>query len=185
MDPLEKQRLRGEMRRVLKTEYRGQQPCLSSLTGATLWGGVTCILIYAPLPDEPDMTPLESDPLSTGKRFLYPRVAGDTLELFERTSSSRWITGPYGLSEPDPDTWIAVGPDAPDCALIPGLAFDARGYRLGRGKGYYDRLLGSPLFRGIRIGVAWRGQIIDRVPAEAHDIPMDWLLTPDGLTTAG
>jgi 5-formyltetrahydrofolate cyclo-ligase len=185
MDPLEKQRLRGEMRRVLATECEGEQPSLPSLTGSPLWSGTSCILLYAPLPDEPDISPLVSDPASAGKRFLYPRVVGDTLELYERTPFSLWITGPYGLSEPDPESWIAVGPDAPDCALVPGLAFDARGYRLGRGKGYYDRLLGSPLFRGIRIGVAWRRQIIDRVPAEEHDIPMDWLLTPDGLTTAG
>lgn len=185
MDPLEKQRLRGEMRRVLATECKTERPCLPSLTGSPLWSATSCILLYAPLPDEPDMTPLESAPVSAGKRFVYPRVAGDILELYERTPTSRWITGPYGLTEPDPDTWIAVGPDAPDCALVPGLAFDARGYRLGRGKGYYDRLLGSPLFRGIRIGVAWRRQIIDRVPAEEHDIPMDWLLTPAGLMSAG
>jgi 5-formyltetrahydrofolate cyclo-ligase len=184
MDRNEKQRQRELMRRVLASRSRDQSPDLRTLVESPVWEASTCILLFSPLPEEPDPTPLERVPSAEGKRFLYPRISGDSLELLERTPSGRWITGPFGLREPDPATWNPAGPSSPDCAIVPGLAFDRNGYRLGRGRGYYDRLLGDPLFRGITIGVAWREQIVERVFREEHDIPVRLLLTPDGLFPA-
>ena len=63
-----------------------------------------------------------------------------------------------------------------DLALVPGLGFDARGHRLGRGKGHYDRLLAG--FGGRKIGVAFDFQIMAEVPCEAHDIVLDDIVTP-------
>ena len=63
-----------------------------------------------------------------------------------------------------------------DLALVPGLGFDARGHRLGRGKGHYDRLLAG--FTGMKIGVAFDFQIVTEVPREPHDIALDAVVTP-------
>ena len=60
--------------------------------------------------------------------------------------------------------------------IIPGLAFDRQGNRLGRGKGYYDRFLGLEELRGaLKIGVMWSFQLMDNVPVETHDVPMNWV----------
>lgn len=181
MEQNEKQRQRDRMRRFLASRVEISPPDLQALVESGIWQASSSVLLFSPLPDEPDPTPLEKNPRSEAKRFLYPRISGDSLELYERVEASRWIAGPYDLMEPDLETWIPVGPESPDCALIPGLAFDRQGYRLGRGKGYYDRLLGDPRFRGVTIGLAWGEQIVDQVPRELHDIPVRFLLTPEGL----
>ena len=67
--------------------------------------------------------------------------------------------------------------------LVPGLAFDKLGYRLGRGKGYYDRLLRDS--RGIKIGIAFDWQIVDRLPVERHDVPVQFLITPQRSLCCG
>ncbi len=82
-----------------------------------------------------------------------------------------------GIPEPRPDL-PEVPPAAVDWALVPGLAFDERGFRLGRGAGYYDRLI--PTFR--RDAICWAVcltcQLIDRVPVEPHDVPLNGVSTP-------
>jgi len=79
--------------------------------------------------------------------------------------------------EPDPETWTPWPLEKLDCAVLPGLAFDVNGGRLGRGRGYYDRLLGNPRFRGIRIGITWEDRIVPEVPREAHDVPVHLIVT--------
>jgi 5-formyltetrahydrofolate cyclo-ligase len=138
------------------------------------WKEATSVLLYAPLPEEPDAVLLMNN--QGEKRFLFPRIEGDTLGIYRRGSQSRWITGPFGLQEPDPESWEACSPAEVDLVMVPGLAFDLSGRRLGRGKGYYDRLLGLPEFNGIKIGFAWSWQLLSSVPAEEHDVLMDQVL---------
>jgi 5-formyltetrahydrofolate cyclo-ligase len=84
--------------------------------------------------------------------------------------------GRGGVPEPEQtDAWPA---GAPDLILVPGVAFDRAGRRLGRGGGWYDRLLAAP--EGIRAGIAWFAQVVDRVPTEDHDRSMDLLFTERG-----
>jgi len=98
---------------------------------------------------------------------------------------SLWISGSYGIREPDPGSWDRASLSEVDLALIPGLAFDSKGGRLGRGKGFYDRLLGHPEFRGIKVGLAWDWQIVAEVPCDSDDIPMDFVVTPGKILQAG
>lgn len=132
------------------------------------------ILLFSPLPGEADPLPLMD--LLPHARFLFPRMEGETLGVFRHSQEGLWLEGPFGLREPDPGTCERVYPEYIDLALIPGLAFDARGGRLGRGKGYYDRLLGDPRFRGIKVGFCHEWQLVDLVPREAHDIAMDLVI---------
>ena len=84
-------------------------------------------------------------------------------------------TAHYGLREPVPNPELILPPHALDVILIPGIAFDRRGHRIGSGKGYYDRFLTRT--QAVRIGLAYDFQVIDRVPAEPHDVKMDWIVT--------
>ncbi len=180
----EKQRLRERMRKLSLEKPPGNTlPLLDALCGLDHWNRSSSILLYAPILSEPDPTSLLTE--SGGRSFLFPRMAGNHLEIYRMTSGSLWISGPFGIREPDPETWEPSSAEEVDLAVVPGMAFDLGGGRLGRGKGFYDRLLGDPQFRGVKIGLAWEWQIIDKVPRDDHDVPMDLLLTGGKLHDPG
>ncbi len=113
------------------------------------------------------------------KRVVVPVVEPETNSLV----LSEWIDlrpsqlqpGPYGILEPQPQYRKRVDPEEVDLWVIPGVAFDTTGNRLGFGGGYYDRLLSGT--RGKKIGVAFEFQIIDRLPVEPTDHPVDLIIT--------
>ena len=114
-----------------------------------------------------------------GKRVAVPRVEPDgTLSLHLWTPESPLVEGPLGLREPRPGA--EVMPREVQLVIVPGMAFDMAGGRLGRGKAYYDKLL---LRTGpaVRVGLAFYVQLIEAVPMEAHDVPMDLIATEQGL----
>lgn len=112
---------------------------------------------------------------AASKRIVLPVVVGDELELrlFSGVENMEQ-SGGFGIMEPK--TGQLVNPDEIDFAIIPGVAFDRKGNRLGRGKGYYDRTL--PLLRrAVKVGIAYEFQIIDSVPVSEHDIPVDLVIS--------
>ena len=115
----------------------------------------------------------EIDPASTNFT-LWPRVVGDDRPLaFHAVAAAELVAAPgWGPREPNGDAPVAI----PDAVLVPLLAADLRGYRLGYGKGHYDRTLHG--LDALRVGVAWDCQIVEHVPDEAWDEPLDWLVTP-------
>ena len=149
------------------------------ILGLAEWEQAGFLLLFTPLPGEPDVTGLLSH---HGKKFfLFPRISGGTLQLFHWRPESTWIAGPFGVREPDPASWEESSPGQIDLALIPGLAFDRSGGRLGWGKGYYDRLLGDPSFRGLKAGICQEERILPSIPMEPHDVPMDLILTEQSV----
>ena len=139
------------------------------------WKNASTILLYAPLPGEPNLLNLLAG--FPEKKFLFPRIVEKRLLLYQWRPHVPWLRGRYNIQEPDPQTWKEVPAKVVDIALIPGLAFDHDGRRLGRGGGFYDRLLGDSEWRGVKVGVAWPWQIVKRVPCEPHDMVMDTVLT--------
>ena len=129
------------------------------------------ILAYWPLPDEVDIRQLIDRLVKQGNTVLLPKVIDDEqMELRRFTSTADLEEGPFHILEP-------VGMPFPDLervdvALIPGMAFDAAGHRLGRGKGYYDRFL-SNLPNIYKIGVCFPFQRVAEVPVEEHDSSVD------------
>lgn len=107
------------------------------------------------------------------KQILLPVVVGDELELRTYTGPQDLATGAYGIAEPTGELFTDYA--AIDLAVIPGVAFDAAGNRLGRGKGYYDRLL--PRLAAFKAGICFPFQLVDEVPAEPFDIRMDAVIT--------
>lgn len=148
------------------------------------WQSARAVLLFFPFASEPDISPLLADALATGKLLALPRFNATTkaYEAVQVTDLAReLVIGAFQMREP-----VATCPVVPlnrlDLALVPGLGFDARGHRLGRGKGYYDRLLAG--FSGRKIGVAFDLQIVPEVPREPHDIALDAVVTPTRWLTA-
>ncbi len=171
----EKQRLRERMRKLALEGTPGNASLFfERLRELDPWKNSTSILLYSSIGSEPDPSSLMM--AATGRSFLFPRIEGDHLEIYRMTSESSWIVGPFGIREPNPESWESASPKEIDLALVPGLAFDPAGGRLGRGKGFYDRLLGHPEFQGIKVGLAWDWQLLPSIPCEEHDIRMDFVI---------
>lgn len=186
----QKQLLRREMQALLKGKVNfervqnGVMPSFEQqLLALPAWRDASSILLYASLPGEPNFLSLLEH--FSERQFFFPRIEKHQLHLFEWHPGARWITGRYGLQEPDPQDWARISTKDVELALIPGLAFDQAGGRLGRGGGFYDRLLSSPEWRGFKIGVAWPWQIVSTVPREKHDILMDVIMSPEASHHAG
>ena len=128
------------------------------------------ILAYYALPDEVDTHHLLDELVAEGKTVLLPKVLDDTsIELRRYTGPHDLREGAYHIMEPTGALFTNLAQI--DLALIPGLAFDAKGHRLGRGKGYYDRFLNT--FIGKTIGVCFDFQKVAEVPVEAHDMAVN------------
>jgi 5-formyltetrahydrofolate cyclo-ligase len=120
--------------------------------------------------------------LAAGARLYYPRVAGKgTLAFYPNREGDGWETGPYGILEPSIPAGMEPRLSGWDIIVVPGLAFDRRGNRLGRGYGYYDRFLDSVPESVPRVGLAFADQRIPEVPVDAWDVPVHALVTEEGV----
>lgn len=178
-----KAELRSKIRAVLKTfsaEKRASDSAklCSNLRQQSFFQNAAAILFFAPLPEEPDLWPLLNEVLATKKLVALPCFDSENqtyLPRHVRDIHVEIMSGKFGIREPAP-TCIAIPPGDLDLVLVPGIAFDINGHRLGRGKGFYDRLLQD--FTGEKIGIAFDEQIVDAVPAEKNDVKMDFIITP-------
>ena len=134
-----------------------------------------CVALFAPLPDEVDITSLVAD---IGCRVVLPRV-GDMadgtpeMEFFDYDAQSL-SAGAYGIMEPQDGEPCRA--EEIDLMVVPGVAFAEDGRRLGRGKGYYDRYLSRVGFRAYTVGVCYGCQLRDDIPAEPHDKKVDMVV---------
>lgn len=175
------------LRRSLRLELKALSPETRVAASARLcawanaahaWQVARAVLLFSPIASEPDISPLLADALAAGKLLALPRFNpnSNAYEAVQVRDLARELAiGAFQMREP-----VAACPVVPlnrlDLALVPGLGFDACGRRLGRGKGYYDRLLAG--FSGRKIGVAFDFQIVTEIPCEAHDIALDAIVTP-------
>ena len=131
------------------------------------------ILLYHALPDEVDTRPLLSALYLQGKTLLLPKVISDTEMTIHRYDGENALSKglSFGIMEPDNSPFTDYS--AIDLMIIPGMAFDNIGNRLGRGRGYYDRFLSQMPCNVYKIGVCFPFQIVPVVPSDSHDIVMD------------
>ena len=111
-----------------------------------------------------------------GKVITLPRIDGEIIHFLGFSTSGELRIGPFGIPEPIP---LSEPVARPDLILVPGLAFDKSGYRIGYGKGYYDRFLKS--FEGISLGIAYPFQILANVAHNSSDVRLNFLATIDGV----
>lgn len=143
-------------------------------------------MAFSSLPGEVDTRPFLDAARSTDKAILLPRIVDDNLEFALSTEGDRLVRGPYGVLEPGPEAAArSIAREA--IILVPGIAFDVRGGRLGRGAGYYDRALAG-LRRDFEptaiIGLGFALQLVEQVPMTPQDVHVDGILTEDGLIWA-
>ena len=190
--------IRGEMKRILTNldprwlKAASQELCeqLSALLDTRVERKVEHLLAWVNFfPGEVDLSCLIGEQLGVRKVYL-PRVFKDGTMKFLSVGSD-WIesmgAGEYGIPEPsDAGEAFDKSKVSESAVFVPGLAFDKLGSRLGRGKGYYDRFLGTPEMSSIlKIGVCWSLQIVDEIPAESHDVPVDWICHERGAIRTG
>ncbi len=183
-------------KRAMRREIRGR---LAGVT-AQRWGAASsravelvlalpefarasCVMMFAPMAGEVDIAPVSLACERAGKRVLLPRIDWERviIEPVPAPSAdfSSMTPGRYSLREPGPEVPAARAAEI-DLVLVPGLAFDARGGRLGHGKGFYDRFLASPGMRAFYAGVAIAEQLVPEVPMEQGDIRVHAVITDEG-----
>lgn len=133
------------------------------------------IMAFASIKNEVDLREWIDREVAAGRTLLLPRVeANGQLAAVEFTGWDHTVSGPFGIGEPVGE---AHDPQTIDVVLVPGVVFDARGYRLGYGKGYYDRFLPCLRKKAFCCGICYDFQVVDDVFPHAADIPVDWILT--------
>ena len=141
------------------------------------------LLMYAPKSDEVNIFPIAERALADGKQVAFPRCKPETHDMDYHfiTSLDQLEKGSYGLLEPNPSLPIfdCSTSTAPGACIVPALVYDKRGYRLGYGKGYYDRYLGG--YNGSKVGMIYSDYIIDSLPRGRFDLNVDFIVTEKGL----
>ncbi|MFE5283700.1 5-formyltetrahydrofolate cyclo-ligase [Nocardia sp. NPDC056611] len=166
-------------RKALPAEVREREAAaLAAAAGRLADSGWVCA--YVPVGGEPGSVALLDALRAAGARVLLP-VTGEPgpLAWAEYTGPDRLRRGRFGLREPD-GVPVADGISTASTILIPALAVDRRGVRLGRGAGYYDRSLNAARGDARLIAVVRDDELVDRLPEESHDHRMGWALTPFG-----
>lgn len=137
------------------------------------------ILAFASFGSELNTQSLLRRVISDGKTLVLPRVNKTTqqLQLHRIKALDALIPGTWGILEPHPDAIVFDLADI-ELIIVPGVAFDRAGYRIGYGKGFYDKLLSAANPATTRLSAAFDCQIVDAVPNEAHDQRVDIIITP-------
>lgn len=143
------------------------------------------VLFYAAAGGEVETLPLLEQWLAGGRTVILPRVEGDGVTLVEVGQLEDLSPGYRDILEPRRGTGQIVSWEEVDLALVPGLAFDLQGNRLGRGGGHYDRGLARIGRQALKIGLAFDFQIVERLPVEDRDIPVDLVVTETRMIEAG
>lgn len=140
------------------------------------------LLLYAPKSDEVDVLPIAKKALVDGKKVAFPRCFSDThdMDFHFVENLDQLERGAYGLLEPPDSLPIYDRASILSAAcIVPALVYDKKGFRLGYGKGYYDRYLGS--FSGAKVGLIYDSFIIDEVPRGRFDLSVDFIVTERGI----
>lgn len=173
--------MRRRLAAVASADARAWSRAACERAGALL-GGRRVVMMYYPMEGELDVRPLGEACLGRGLRVCLPRVdwAAGAIVPCEVRSMAEVVPGRHGTKEPGPGA-AGVPPGEIDLVFVPGLAFDERGGRLGRGAGFYDRFLGSNAVA--TCGIGFELQVVAAVPREAHDAGVGALVTDERLLT--
>ncbi len=164
---------------------RAARQAAAHVLGLEELAGAHTVGLYAALDCELGTDALAAELRERGVRLAYPRVVpGQRALCFHWVDdSAQFARGTFGLLQPDPALEL-VAVNALDALIVPGLAFDTAGHRLGWGKGHYDATLAGGV-DGLLVGYGYACQLVDALPQDAHDVSMDLVVTEAGVTRAG
>jgi 5-formyltetrahydrofolate cyclo-ligase len=177
-----KHRLRGEMKAALAAMPAEAAAQLSlaacrSLLALPEYARARSVMLYAPIPGEVDCRPIAVAGWKDGKTVLLPRVTWAKRHMVAvpvHSLDQKLVTGRNGLREPDGEPWPV---EKIDLIVVPGLAYDRHGNRLGRGGGFYDRFLARPGLAARTCGLAFSVQVVRELPIHPNDYPVKVLVT--------
>ena len=171
------------IRKLLDAETRlhASQSICEALERWTVFQQCESILTYMPIKGEVDLTALLAR--HPGKRWILPRIIpeDDHRMVFHLYDATRLVRHPFGMAEPAPDLPVVAANEI-DLALVPGLAFDRHGWRLGYGGGYFDRFLKD--FPGASVGVTFHNLWLNELPHGEFDVPVQWIITEHEIASS-
>lgn len=180
--------MKNEIRRKMKSlraslredELRAKSISASEIfLESELYRDSESIMLYMPIRNEVDTRYIMERALADGKRVILPHTDRETgvitpVLLGEDTSLT---LGAFSI--PEPSDTEAVAEDEIDLVIVPGLAYDRQGARLGFGKGCYDGFLRD--IRAVKVGLCYDFQLVGSLPTDTHDVPVDYILTERGI----
>lgn len=179
----EKNALREQYKKLradLSPEKRAEldEKICSSFISLASFRYANVVLMYAPLEGEIDIMPIAREALKRGKKVAFPRCNTEdhTMTYHYVSSLEELDSGAYSIMEPSADAPMFLG-ESPAICLVPGIVFDRGGYRVGYGKGYYDRFLNN--YDGETVGLVYSDFIIKSVPRGRFDVAVRVLVTED------
>ena len=140
------------------------------------YAAAKCVLLYYPISSEPDIIPLAHQALACGKAVAFPVVNGSEMAFLHVSALDGFVTSRYGIPEPDPQLCERVTDFSEAICVVPALAVDNAGNRIGYGGGYYDRFLSG--FAGFSVCAVFTPLLLSELPHEAHDIKPDAVVIP-------
>lgn len=181
----EKRALRVRLRALPRPAGRAAEACGIAAAGRLAASAALVharrVALFASTPEEIDTRPIFELLRSLGRVTLFPRIRrGDGLDFVALWRWEELRMGAFGVREPSPGA-VGVALAGADLVLVPGLGFDRRGRRLGRGGGHYDRTFPPGADAPLLFGLGFACQLLDEVPVGAHDRWMDGVLTEQGL----
>jgi 5-formyltetrahydrofolate cyclo-ligase len=191
MPPLTKKELRLRVRQAVEAispedlHARSVRAC-NLLIGTPEYQRAEIVMVFLSLPNEVDTTSLVLHSWRDRKRVLAPKVSWEQRRMLPieiRSLSDDVSQSPMGIREPAQGMPIPVS--LIDLVVVPGLGFDVRGNRIGRGRGFYDRFLAHPDWKGIACGLALEEQVVEDVPVTEHDMQVDMLVTDAAVRRFG
>ena len=184
-DPIleEKNKLRRnllERRKSLPQSLRQKKSglVLRALLSEEAFANASSVALYFPVNGEVDTQGIFRKCVELEKKVFFPKTRGSDLVFLRTRDIGELIPGAFAIPEP-PEDAECFGSDEPDLVLVPGVAFDFSGNRIGYGKGFYDRFL-KDIPRHIRFGLAYRFQVLKSVPSRKTDVKTGRIITEDG-----
>lgn len=140
------------------------------------YAAAKCVLLYFPISSEPDIIPLADQALACGKTVAFPVVKGNEMAFLRVSALDGFITSSYGIPEPDAEICECVTDFSEAICVVPALAVDEGGNRIGYGGGCYDRFLSG--FPGFSVCAVFPQLSVKELPCEAHDVKPDAVVIP-------
>lgn len=182
-----KTQLREQIRQSLRamdemTRYTRSLAACKRLTAQPEFHDANVVMLYLALPDEVESANIALTAWQGGKTVVVPKVQWEHNRIMPVEISSLELgmtVGRFGV--PEPTNYKPVPMNMLDLIVVPGLAFDRKGWRLGRGGGCYDRFLSQPALTATTCGLAFQEQVREELPVEDHDLPVNMLVTDEEL----
>ena len=179
--------IRNALRRAARSRRSALAPqtriCWSRSIQATVldrpqYLAATSVALYRPVDNEVETREIMDHAFRHQKKVFFPKLSGSEFPIFVRVfSDGDFIAGRYGIPEPAGEVRLTDANCESLAVMIPGLVFDGRGYRLGRGGGWYDRALQGLGHRAVCLGLAYEFQVVDRLPEQAWDQKVQFVIT--------